>query len=124
MEGQRLGWSLSWGVVGTDSHHPLHCPTPRLGLHPRWVPLAEQGEDQPYRPFRASLSAGPWDCTPPPLWVPALTLNFLYPHFPGNEDDHKVTGKASKLPPELRGRQKGRELYSHGRSNGLGVRGP
>ncbi|KAK2510198.1 hypothetical protein MC885_017505 [Smutsia gigantea] len=43
------------------------------------------------------------------------------PHQNGNEDDHKVTGKASKLPPELEGRQERGELYSHGGGNGLRV---
>lgn len=32
-------------------------------------------------------------------WI--LTLNFLYPHFPGDEDDHKVTGQTGEFPPEL-----------------------
>jgi hypothetical protein len=33
--------------------------------------------------------------------VQTLTLDFLYPHLPGNEGDHKVTGQPSKFPPEL-----------------------
>lgn len=31
-----------------------------------------------------------------------LTLNFLYSHFPGNKDYHKVICKSNKLPPKLR----------------------
>lgn len=72
-------------------------------------PLAAQCWDQDTPdPPEASLSVGHHHCIPAPsLHLPTLTLDLLYPHFPGDEDDHKVTGETSKLAPELEKREQG-----------------
>lgn len=92
---QNMGLFPSRVVVGTDTTFP--SPAGSAPSVP--VPPAARWKD------RQAPDPGPatgWTRVPrPPLQGP-LTLDFLYPRLPGDEDDHEVTGQTSQLPPELK----------------------
>lgn len=102
---RNVGLFPSWGRWGQT------CipPTPRPPSHVQcrsaplcpcpWLPSVMARTRQAL----LSPAGGGHGCTPPRFPKPQLTLDFLYPHFPGNEDDHEVMGQASKPPPELEG---------------------
>lgn len=103
-EPQRMWDSCRPGKRRTDAfrlHRPASSPEPHHA----------QGEDQDTEPLlgpRCRLATGRASPLPLPTpRAPTLTLDFLYPHFPGDEGDHEVTGPASKFPPELERREQG-----------------
>lgn len=93
-----------WGCCFPGGSGGTDVFVPQSHVQPRSTPRARGPGGAVWGPGRPdpSQAAGPRL-----LRVPTLTLNFLYPHFPGNEDDHEVTGQTHKLPPELKRRGQG-----------------